>query len=74
MRSKTVRELLIALAYPPATRGARANDNPFSEAQLKTLKYQPTIGKRSMASTRPGVGREPFSAGTMKNTITPVWP
>ena len=42
MRSKTVRELLIALAISASySRPYTPTDNPFSEAQFKTLKYQP---------------------------------
>jgi putative transposase len=42
MRSKTVAQLLIDLGVIKShSRPRVSNDNPYSEAQFKTLKYRP---------------------------------
>ena len=47
MRSKTVAEMLSDLAVTQSfSRPYQSNDNPFSEAQFKTLKYMPTFPAR----------------------------
>ena len=47
MRSKTVAELLIDLEVTKShSRPYVSDDNPFSEAQFKTLKYRPDFPQR----------------------------
>ena len=47
MTSKTVSQLLADLGVEQShSRPHQSNDNPFSEAQFKTLKYSPTFPKR----------------------------
>ena len=47
MTSKTVNQLLADLGVTQShSRPHQSNDNPFSEAQFKTLKYSPTFPKR----------------------------
>lgn len=47
MTSKTVNQLLADLGVQQShSRPHQSNDNPFSEAQFKTLKYSPTFPKR----------------------------
>lgn len=47
MRSKTVAQLLCDLEiHKTHSRPHTSNDNPFSEAQFKTLKYRPTFPAR----------------------------
>jgi putative transposase len=47
MTSKTVSQLLADLGVTQShSRPHQSNDNPFSEAQFKTLKYAPTFPKR----------------------------
>ena len=47
MTSKTVNQLLADLGVAQShSRPHQSNDNPFSEAQFKTLKYCPTFPKR----------------------------
>src|SRR3546814_15069451 len=47
MTSKTVSQLLADLGVEQShSRPHVSNDNPFSEAQFKTLKYSPTFPKR----------------------------
>lgn len=47
MTSKTVSQLLADLGVQQShSRPHQSNDNPFSEAQFKTLKYSPTFPKR----------------------------
>ena len=47
MRSKTVAQLLCDLEiFKSHSRPHTSNDNPFSEAQFKTLKYRPTFPAR----------------------------
>ena len=47
MTSKTVTQLLADLGVLQShSRPHQSNDNPFSEAQFKTLKYSPTFPKR----------------------------
>ena len=44
-----------------------SDDNPFSEAQFKTLKYHPSPGRfGDQGKPRPSVDR--FSGGTMPST------
>jgi putative transposase len=55
MTSKTVTQLLADLGVLQShSRPHQSNDNPFSEAQFKTLKYSPTFPKRfaSLAAAR----------------------
>lgn len=55
MTSKTVAQLLTDLGVQRShSRPHQSNDNPFSEAQFKTLKYCPTFPKRfdSLAHAR----------------------
>jgi putative transposase len=47
MRSKAVAQLLVDLSVAKShSRPRVSNDNPYSEAQFKTLKYHPTFPKR----------------------------
>ena len=47
MTSKTVNQLLADFGVQQShSRPHQSNDNPFSEAQFKTLKYSPTFPKR----------------------------
>ena len=47
MRSKTVAQLLLDLGVTKShSRPHTANDNPYSEAQFKTLKYRPDYPDR----------------------------
>jgi putative transposase len=47
MTSKTVRQLLCDLGVLQShSRPHQSNDNPYSEAQFKTLKYCPSFPKR----------------------------
>lgn len=47
MRSKTLAQLYGDLGVEPShSRPRVSNDNPFSESQFKTFKYQPTFPKR----------------------------
>ena len=47
MTSKTVNQLLADLGVAQShSRPHQSNDNPYSEAQFKTLKYCPTFPKR----------------------------
>ena len=54
MTSKTVTQLLADLACCRATRVNQSNDNPYSEANFKTLKYFPSFPRRfaSIAAAR----------------------
>lgn len=55
MRSKTLSELLVDLGIARShSRPHTSNDNPFSEAQFKTLKYRPDYPQRftSMLAAR----------------------
>jgi putative transposase len=55
MTSKTVTQLLADLGVLQShSRPHQSNDNPYSEAQFKTLKYFPTFPKRfaSLAAAR----------------------
>jgi putative transposase len=60
MTSKTVTQLLADLGVLQShSRPHQSNDNPFSEANFKTLKYRPTFPKRfaSLAHARAFVDR-----------------
>lgn len=47
MRAKTTAELLVDLGVAASfSRPQVSNDNPFSEAQFKTLKYRPEVPER----------------------------
>ena len=46
-----------------------SNDNPFSEAQFKTLKYRPAFPSASARSRMPGPTATPSSPGTTPSTI-----
>ena len=47
MRAKTTAELFVDLGVAASfSRPRVSNDNPFSEAQFKTLKYRPEFPKR----------------------------
>ena len=83
MRSKTVAQLLIELGVAKShSRPYTPTDNPFSEAQFKTMK---SLALRASASDRPdypstlresrmpGLGPGAFSNGTIMNIIIPAW-
>jgi putative transposase len=84
MRSKTVRELLADLGVSKSySRPRTPTDNPYSEAQFKTMKstalaaqvqvIDRTIQRHSKGSSTPGSGHVPSLAGTTRSTIIPAW-
>ena len=65
MTSKCTAQLLADLGVTRSlSRPQVSDDNPFSEAQFKTLKYHPGFSGRSMTSTRPSLSAERSSPGT----------
>jgi len=71
MTSRTVSQLLCDLGVLQShSRPHVSNDNPYSEAQFKTLKYSPTFPKRfaNIAAARSFCDR--FSSTTTMSTAT----
>ena len=84
MRSKTVRDLLVDLGvFRSYSRPYTPTDNPYSEAQFKTMKspalaaqvqvIDRTIRRYSKGSPTPGSGHAPSLAGTTRSTIILGW-
>ena len=73
MTSKTVAQLLADLGVEKShSRPHVSNDNPYSEAQFKTMKYRPDYPDRFGAiEDARHVG---FPRGTTKSTTTRLWP
>jgi putative transposase len=73
MTSKGVEQLLVDLGVTKThSRPHVSNDNPYSEAHFKTLKYRPTFPAQfgSLEDARSFCPR--FSTGTTMSIITPV--
>jgi putative transposase len=72
MTSKSVAFLLADLGVTKThSRPHVSNDNPFSEAQFKTLKYRPAFPDRFGARSKtPGPTDTSSSPGTTRNTAT----
>ncbi len=69
--SKPVALLLADLAgHKSHSRPHNSNDNPYSEAQFKTLKYRPTFPAASAPSRTPGRTVKSSSTGTTGTTAT----
>ena len=72
MASKPVAFLLADLGVTKShSRPHCSNDNPFSEAQFKTLKYRPDFPDRFGSSRTPERSAAPSTAGTTTPTATP---
>ena len=72
MTAQSVAQLLAELDVAKShSRPHTSNDNPFSEAQFKTLKYCPTFPDR-FASTTPEPFAGPSSAATTTSTGIPA--
>ncbi|MCP5110559.1 MAG: transposase family protein [bacterium] len=72
MTSKSLALLLADLGVRKShNRPYTSNDNPFSEAQFKTMKYHPGYPDRfgSLAATA-----RRSSPGTTRSTATRAWP
>ena len=75
MKSDTLAQLLATLgAQQSFSRPHVSDDNAFSEAQFKTLKYQPDYPGPSLASCTRAAGSSHSSAGTTTSTIIRVSP
>ena len=71
MTSKPVALLLADLGVTKThSRPHVSNDNPFSEAQFKTLKYRPEFPDGSARSRTPGRSATTSSPGTTPSTTT----
>jgi putative transposase len=74
MVASTLTQLLSDLGVSPShSRPHVPDDNPFSEAQFKTMKYQPDFPQRfgSLADAR--AWTRTFFPCTTRSTITPGW-
>ena len=75
MTSKPVALLLADLGVTKThSRPHVSNDNPYSEAQFKTLKYRRTSRTASEASRTPGPSAKRSLPGTTINTVTAALP
>ncbi len=75
MTSKTVTQLLADLGVPQShSRPHVSNDNPYSEAQFKTLKYFPTFPKRFANIAHARSFCDTSSTTTTTSTATPASP
>ena len=73
MTSKTVAQLLADLGVLQShCRPHVSNDNPFSEANFKTLKYSPRSRSASPASPTPEPSATGSSTTTTTSTATPA--
>ena len=73
MTSKTVAALLDDLSVTRShSRPKVSNDNPYSEAWFKTLKYAPIFPERSAASPMPAPSSTASWPGTTTTTTTPA--
>ena len=71
MKSDTLAQLLDSLgASRSFSRPRVSNDNPYSEAQFKTLKYQPDYPAASPPTSTAAPGSRISSHGTTTTTIT----
>jgi putative transposase len=71
MKAKPTAFLLADLGVTKShSRPHTSNDNPFSEAHFKTLKYQPQFLNVSAASRMPGRSAAASSPGITRITIT----
>ncbi len=74
MTSKPVAFLLADLGITQShSRPHVSDDNPFSEAQFKTMKYRPDSPAASAQSRLPGSTARSFSPGTTTNIGTAPW-
>ena len=74
MTSKPVTFLLTDLGITQSHRRPHvSDDNPFSEAQFKTLKYRPDFPDRFASIEAARQHCQIFSPGTTTNTATPAW-
>jgi putative transposase len=74
MKSDTLAQLLATLGVQRSfSRPHVSDDNAFSEAHFKTLKYQPDYPGSSMACCTHVAGSSPSSAGTTTSIITRDW-
>ena len=74
MTSKPVAFLLADLGVTQShSRPHISNDNPFSEAQFKTLKYRPDFPAGSARSRKLDCTVRTSSVGITMNTATPGW-
>lgn len=72
MVSQPVSELLVNLGVLRShSRPRTSNDNPYSEAQFKTMKYAPTSRPGSGHSPTPAPSATDSSPPTTTNTATP---
>jgi len=72
MASKPVAFLLADLGITKShSRPHVSNDNPYSEAQFKTLKYRPNFPGRFGSIQAPAPSARPSTAGTTTSTATP---
>ena len=55
---------------PSHSRPHVPNDNPFSEAQFKTMKYQPDYPERFGSRSMRALGHKPSSPGTTMSITT----
>jgi putative transposase len=75
MTSKSVAFLLADLGITKThSRPHVSNDNPFSEAQFKTLKYRPAFPARFGSIRTPARTATSSSPGTTSNIITAASP
>lgn len=74
MRSKEVTQLLVDLGIEKShSRPYVSNDNPFSEAQFKTVKYHPDTPERFGSLEDGRSWAQGCSAGTTTSITTPAW-
>jgi putative transposase len=72
MASKLVAQLLADLGVTKShSRPHVSNDNPYSEAQFKTMKYRPPSPTGSVSSRTPASSARASSPGTTSSTTTP---
>jgi transposase InsO family protein len=72
MTSKPVAQLLLDLGVERShSRSRVSNDNPYSEAAFKTLKYAPSSPTRSGLWPMPALSARRSSATTTMSTVTP---
>jgi putative transposase len=72
MKAKTTALMLADLGIGKShSRPHVSNDNPFSESQFKTLKYNPQFPERFGSSWMPGPFADHFFNGTTWSSVTP---
>jgi putative transposase len=73
MRSKSVAQLLVDLDVNKThSRPHVSDDNPYSEAQFKTLKYRPNFPARFGSIEDARAHCQEFSGGTTPSIVTPA--